>query len=126
MSPRQSFHMNGKLGPACETVFTGEGKLRLGKGASATRRLTACVQVFGNPINRTIDPVTYLGGRVRAVPVAGERDVEIMELHERLDPLCRPRAESKKSTDRIDEALEARRCHRIPPEDDIAKPPREP
>src|SRR5581483_10282773 len=93
MSPRQSFHMLGKLRPACEAVFTGEGKLRLGKGASTARRLLAGVPVLGDPIHRALDAVMDLGGCVGAVPVARERDIEIVELHECLDPLPRPRAE---------------------------------
>ena len=93
MSTRQPCQMPGKLRPAREAVFTGEGKLCLGERASAAR-LIGCVQVLRDSIDRAFDAVTYLGGRVRAVSVAGKRDVKIVQLHERLDPFRHPGAES--------------------------------
>src|SRR5262249_46018580 len=91
---RQPFQVPGKLRPAREAVFTGEGKLCLGEGASGVRRLFGCIQMLRDSIDRAFDAVTDLGGRVSGVPGAGERDIEIVELPERLDPLRHPGAES--------------------------------
>ena len=57
--------MPGKLRPAREAVFTGEGKLCLGEGASAAR-LIRCVQVLRDSIDRGFDAVIHLD-RTRAV-----------------------------------------------------------
>ena len=51
MSKRQPCHVPGKLRPAREAVFTGEGKLCLGERASAAR-LIRCVQVLRDSIDR--------------------------------------------------------------------------
>src|ERR1700675_823943 len=77
----------GKLGPAREAVFTGEGKLCLCKGTIAARPWIACAQVLRDSIDRALNAVIDLGGCVRAVPVAREGDVEIVGLHEGPHPL---------------------------------------
>src|SRR5262245_32002299 len=83
--------MPGEPRPARKAVLAGNGELRVSERATAARLLICLCQVAGNPSDGSCNSITELLRCVGAMTFARQRDVQVVEPYERLDPLGHPR-----------------------------------
>src|SRR5438874_5045324 len=90
---RQLLHMAGKLRPACKAMLARNGKLCLSQSALPMGRI-GNLQMTSEAIKRALNTMLDFARRIGPVPLAWKRDVQVVKLYKRVDPLARPGAQS--------------------------------